>query len=157
MKEIEILNVAGPRASKDPTIYDEVVNTLESAILLMPLRKELTGPTFSGKSKFKGMNYNKSFDTVYAVVEDLIAGFPLEPNVGTANIEEDELRVLELTLGKYLRYKLDNIPVAVKEKLKEDCLAKSDDKNLDDVDAAAFILRELCKRLKETHRLRVVK
>jgi hypothetical protein len=155
--EIEILNVTGPRASKDPTIYDEMINTLETAILLMPLRKELTGPTFSKKSKFKGMNDNKSFDTVDAVVEDLIAEFPLEANVDTANLEEDELRVLELTLGKYLRYKLDNLPVAVKEKLKEDCLAKSGDKNLDEVDAAAVILRELWKRLRDTHRIRVVK
>jgi hypothetical protein len=34
-------------------------------------------------------------------------------NIGTANLEEDELRVLELTLGKYLRYKLNNIPVSI--------------------------------------------
>ncbi|MBT8364348.1 MAG: hypothetical protein KJP23_06540 [Deltaproteobacteria bacterium] len=81
-------------------------------------------------------------------MDDLIAEFPLVANVGTANLEEDGLRVLELTLGKYLRYKLNNLPIAVNRKLKEKSIAKSGDKNLDEVDAATIILRESWKRLR---------
>jgi hypothetical protein len=43
------------------------------------------------------------------------------------DFEEDVLLILELTLGKYLRYKLDDITKYVKQKLKENCLAKSGD------------------------------
>ena len=157
MNEIEVLNVVGPRASKDWNIYDEVTNTLESVILLMNVRIEFTDIDFSENLKSNSVGENNSANTVDEVVEDLIAEYPLEANVSTANLEEDELRVLELTFGKYLRFKLDNMPVTVNQKLKEDCLAKSENKNLDEVDAAGVILRELWKRLKETHRLRIVK
>ena len=99
----------------------------------------------------------QKLSTVDAVVKEIISELPLEERVGTADLDADEFRILELTLGKLIQYKLDNMPVTVNQKLKEDCLAKSENKNLDEVDAAGVILRELWKRLKETHRLRIVK
>ena len=104
----------------------------ESAILLIPVRKEITG-TASFEKSDKVRNKGP-LNTVDAVVEDIIAELPLEANVSTAKLEEDELRVLELTLGKYVRYKLDNLSAGVNQKLKEDCLTKAGDSNLDDVD-----------------------
>ena len=95
-------------------------------------------------------------NTVDAVVEEIIAELTLAERVGTADLEEKEFRVLELTLGKYIRYKLDQKDVAVNKELMRDCLAKSG-KSLNEVDAATVILKELCNRLRETHRLRVVK
>ena len=94
--------------------------------------------------------------TVDAVVEVIIAEMTLAERVGTADLDENEFRVLKLTLGKLIRYKLDQKDVDVNKELMKDCLAKSGE-SLDRVDAATVILKELWNRLRETHRLRVVK
>jgi len=95
-------------------------------------------------------------NTVDAVVDILISELTLTEMVGTADLGEDELRVLELTLGKYIRYRLDQLDVGVNKVLMKDCLSKSRE-TLNEVDAATVIIRELWNRLRETHRLRVVK
>ena len=95
-------------------------------------------------------------NTVDAVVDVLISELTLAEMVGTADLGEDELRVLELTLGKYIRYRLDQMDVGVNQKLMKDCIEKSGE-SLNEVDAATVIIKELWNRLRETHRLRVVK
>ena len=95
-------------------------------------------------------------NTVDDVVDEIIAELTLVERVGTADLGEDELRVLELTLGKYIRYRLDQLDVGVNQKLMKDCLSKSGE-SLDEIDAATVIIRELWNRLRETHRLRAVK
>jgi hypothetical protein len=94
--------------------------------------------------------------TVDAVVDVLISELTLAEMVGTADLGEDELRVLELTLGKYIRYRLDQMDVGVNQKLMKDCLEKSWG-SPNEIDAATVIIKELWNRLRETHRLRVVK
>ena len=94
--------------------------------------------------------------TVDAVVEEIIAELTLVERVATADLEENEFRVIELILGKYIRHKLDQLDVGVNQKLMKDCLSKSGE-SLDEVDAATVIIKELWNRLRETHRLRVVK
>ena len=95
-------------------------------------------------------------DTVDAVVDVLISELTLAEMVGTADLGEDELRVLELALGKYIRYRLDQLDVGVNKELMKDCLSKSG-KPLNETDAATVIIKEIWNRLRETHRLRVVK
>ena len=99
---------------------------------------------------------NNSPKTVDQVVDEIIADLTLAEKVGTADLNEDEFRVLELALGKYIRHKLDQVDFGVNTELMKDCLAKSGE-SLNEVDAATVILKELCNRLRETHRLRVVK
>ena len=42
-----------------------------------------------------------------ALITDLIAEMPLEARVSTANLEENEIRILQLTLRKYVKHRLD--------------------------------------------------
>jgi len=98
-----------------------------------------------------------SLDTVDAVVDDIIAEMPLDDRVRTANLDEDGLLVLQLALGKYLRHLLKNQSEDVNRKLFKACVQRSGNENLDEAEAASYILKELWKRLKETHKLRVVK
>ena len=65
--------------------------------------------------------------------------------------------MVELTPGKLIRYKLDQLEVGVNEALRDDCISRAGRSTLNDADAAAVILKEVWERLKETHRLRVVK
>ena len=99
----------------------------------------------------------KVYDTVDAVVEDIIAEMPLDDRVKTANLDEDGLVVLQLGLGKHLQYLIDSQSEIVNEKLRADFIKHSGIENLDDAEVAMYILREIWNRLRKTHKLRVVK
>ena len=99
-------------------------------------------------------NYNPN--TVDAVVDEIINELTLKGMVGTADLGKDEFRAIELTLGKYIRHRLDQMDATVNKNLMEDCLEKSEE-SLDEVDAATVIIKEIWNRLRETHRLRAVK
>ena len=67
------------------------------------------------------------------------------------------LVVFQLALGKYLRYLIDNQSEDVNKNLLKDCIKQSGNETLDEIEAANYILKEVWNRLRETHRLRVVK
>ena len=103
------------------------------------------------------MNQPNSLDTVDKIVDDIIAEMPLDDRVKTANLDEDGLTALQLALGKYLRYLIDNQSEDVNKKLLKDCIKQSGNKTLDEAEAASYILKELWKKFQDTHRLRAVK
>ena len=82
---------------------------------------------------------------------------PLEDRVRTANFDEDGLALLQLALGKYLRQLLNSQPQNVNEELFKDCIRQSGHLTLSRTEAALYILRELLERLRDTHKLRIVK
>ncbi len=74
---------------------------------------------------------NHNLNTIAAVVDDIIAEMPLDDRVRTANLDEDGIIVLQIALGKYLRYLLDNQSEDVNKKLLEDCIKQSGNETLD--------------------------
>ena len=95
----------------------------------------------------------QKLNTVDQVVDEIIAEMSLDDRVRTANLDEDGLLILQLGLGKYLRYLIDNQSEDVNEKLMKDCIKQSGNETLDEAEAASYILKELWNRLRETHRL----
>jgi hypothetical protein len=73
-----------------------------------------------------------------SLITDLLGRMSLEDRVNIANLSEDDIRILESVMGKYLKIRSEQL-------------------SLDDEMEAKDILREVYKRLKETHRMRVVK
>ena len=100
----------------------------------------------------KSMNQSDKIipKTVDAVVEVIIADLTLAERVGTADLNENEFRVLKLTLGKLIQYKLDQLDVDVNKELMNDCLVMSGE-SLSEIDAVTVIIKEIWKRLRETH------
>lgn len=82
-------------------------------------------------------------NTVDAVVDEIIAEMPLDDRVRTANLDKDGLLVLQLALGKYLRYLIDNQSEDANKNLLEDCIKQSGNETLDEAEAASYILKEL--------------
>ncbi len=68
---------------------------------------------------------------------------------------EENLQVFQLTLGLYIKNKLDEW--AVSEELMKSYVELSKDEDLSRADASTVIIKELWKKLRETHKLRVVK
>ena len=82
-------------------------------------------------------------NTVDQVIDDIISEMPLDDWVKTANLDEDGLLILQLGLGKYLRYLIDNQSEDVNKKLLKDCIKQSGNETLDEAEAASYILKEL--------------
>jgi hypothetical protein len=144
--EIETLNVAGSRASKDPDIYRAVMKLLEIVFHLDLI--ESTMPDSSRISISKPR-------TVDEAVDALIAELPLKNKTAIANLEDEELIYLHPTLGRYIREKF-SLWYENSELLKT-CREFMEVDSLNADDASAIIITRLWRRLKETHSLRVVK
>jgi hypothetical protein len=92
-----------------------------------------------------------------ALIISVIDEMPLEARVSIADLKEHEFKALELIQGKYIKYLLDQMTNEGNDELLKECRKRSGDESLDDVNASIFILREIWKQLRETHKLRVIK
>jgi hypothetical protein len=150
---IEILNVAGPRASKDDQIYPAVLKLIES-IHYMELMNTAR-PQDVKFQKNSDASAAKQPETVEEAIETLISDLPLKEKTTIANMAEDELIKLNANLGRYI---LDKFGLwSGNEKLAESCLARANYPLHDEDDAAAVIVKELWQKLRQTHKLRIVR
>ena len=102
-------------------------------------------------------NGEKKLTLLDALIIGILNDLTLEERVSIADLDEDELKTLQLVMGKYMKYRLDQLNEEGNDALLKECIERSGDDSLDDTGAAEFILREVWKRSRETHRLRVVK
>jgi hypothetical protein len=98
-----------------------------------------------------------SLSLLDALIIDVINELPLETRVSIADLKDHEFKALELIQGKYIKYRLDQLTDEGNDELLKECREQSGYKSMDDVGASNFILREIWKHLRDTHRLRVVK
>ena len=148
--KIEVLNVAGPRASKDPAIYDATVSLLKGTLSSNFMEDEMLDPEETS---------HHWPQTVEEAVNFLITGLSFKDKAKIAKMEENQLSSLHITLGEYIR---DQFGLWTGNKgLMESCrfVSKKYDihYNLSEGDASALIIRELWRELRKTHTLRVVK
>ena len=94
---------------------------------------------------------------LFALVMDIIQDMPLDVRASVADLEEDEIRVLELTLGKYLQYRLQQLNDDRLQQLKEDCQSMSGKEFPEEIDEVQTVLRYIWRVLRNTHALRIVK
>ena len=150
---IEILNVAGPRASKDSQIYSAVMKLVESVYYLQLLK---TSPPEEDNMKNHDQSALKKLPlTVREAVEMLVAQLPLKQKTTIANMAESELVKLNTSLGRYI---LNTFGLwSGNAKLVESCSTQANFPLHNEDDATAVIVKELWRKLKETHKLRVIK
>jgi hypothetical protein len=150
---IEILNVAGPRESKDKLIYQDVLKIIESVYYLELI--ENSGPESEQLQSNDRSVYDQPPKTVQEAVARLISELPLKDKTTIANIGEAELVRLNSYLGRHILEKFGLW--SGNEKLLESCLAIADYPLHSEDDAISVIIKELWQELKETHRLRIIK
>ena len=93
--------------------------------------------------------------TVDEAVEQIIDELELQDRTLISNLSEYDLKPLQMVLGLYIREPFDKW--AFNEELRQSCLEESDEENVDDAYAPAIIIKRVWEKLRETHRLRVVK
>jgi len=150
---IHILNVAGPRASKDPEIYLDALNIIESAYYLEMIEDNTPG-SYAHEMQKLDQPYIPPATTEDAVAQ-LISEMSLKAKTTIANMTEAELMTLHASLGRYITDKFALL--AGNEDLINSCRFLSRENHLNEDDVTAFIIRELWQKLRNTHRLRVIK
>jgi len=155
-KGIEILNVAGPRASKDPTIYRDTINILESTYYLGLVESSKTGAD-AARNPIGGPEHRPTSlpENMEAAVERLLDQMPMKDKTTVANMLADELPNLYLTLGGYI---MNNFGLlAGNTRLLDSCRQAANGEIEHEEDAAAVIIKALWQKLQQTHKLRVIK
>jgi hypothetical protein len=149
---IEVLNVAGPRASKDPAIYRDVFRILEMALKMHRIDQRKVIDKTQIEERQGSSNLPR---TVHDAVERLSSELTLKDKVTIANMAETELSTLHTNLGEYIRNEFGLW--TGNYDLLTSCyfLIKREDVHVDEV--SSIIIRELWKRLQETHKLIVIK
>ena len=155
-KNIQILNVAGPRASKDANIYTEVVNILESAYYLAMVQGgRLESNSESDPQSAHADAAAASPQSLDEAALQLISRMSLKDKTTVANMSQVELPSLYSTLGGYI---LENFGLLSGNRtLLESCRRKVGDAFRSEDDAVAVIIQTLWEKLQQTHRMRVIK
>ena len=154
--KVEVLNVAGPRASKDPAVYKDAVNILESAYYLGLAEKSMNN---AGNLKELMQSHSEpppaAPRTVAEAVERLAENMPLKDKTTIANMAFSELPNLHLILGGYI---LNNFGLLSGNwELMRSCRSITKTPMQHDEDAIGIIIEELWEKLRKSHKLRVVK
>ena len=151
-RNIKVLNVAGPRASKDPKIYTVVKEVLESLLIIEASRKHIFGSL-----RFKKTPTCKDIkmpDTVNEAVDRLMSEMSLRDKTILLKMAEDDLFSLHFTLGMWIR---NNFVYPRNDNLLQSCREVSGDNYLHWAQMHMVILKQLWLRLQETHKLKVVR
>ena len=145
--DIKVLNVAGPRASKDPDIYTATVDILETALHLEVIESVMTGPAPEDRKRAP--------KTVAEAVEKLLARLSLREKTMIANIPRQNLGELYSWLGEVVRSDvmiwLEHKPLIVA------CGRTAGRNDLSPQEAAGRIIQALWERLQQTHVLKIVR
>jgi hypothetical protein len=155
-KKIEILNVAGPRASQDPAIYRDTLNILESVYYLGLVESSMTGdPNANNPMQLQMKQPEKGPQSVAEAVERLISSLPLKDKATVANMSRNELPGLHLRLGGYI---MNNFGLlSGNRELMKSCRSVSKEVLRHEEDAVTVIITALWEKLQQTHKLRVIK
>ena len=153
--KIGVLNVAGPRASKNKKIYKAVVDILETAFYLDIVGSSGPDSTDFAAGSFADMKNDNLPRTVDQAVDKLLAQLSLREKTMIANIPEENLQNLYHSLEEYMRNEfmlwLEN------KELMQSCRSLSGKHDLDGYNAALVIIKTLWIRLQQTNVLRIVK
>jgi hypothetical protein len=153
--DVETLNVAGSRDSKDPGIYHATFNVLETVFYVGIIEDNM--PDFINRPyEMDGREIGRTMPlSVDEAVERLIGEMPLKDKVIIAGLKEYELLYQFGSLDIYIRnyYGLSS----GNESLLQSCRGLAGRKNLDTDEAVFLIIRKFWESLKTTHAIRRVK
>lgn len=153
--DIEILNVAGPRSSKDPDIYDATVDIIETVFYLDLIDDTL--PTSFSVTPKRSAQLEKEIlpKTVEEAADRLLSKLSLRDKTMIANIPKDNLtdlyHSLEDDMQKEIGFWLTS------KSLLESCHSISGDTHLNEFGASLIIMQRLWEKLQKTNVLRIVR
>jgi len=155
LRHIDALYVTGSGATVNPDVGNHTTFIVESAILLSLMNADSgshvvydSGEGLSGKS----FGIPK---TVNEAVEQIISEMSLQDRVKLANLKREDMEPFGMTFRIFIRNRL--FQKGANRDLIKSCIAVSGNDDLNEGDAAFVIIEKLWEKLKETHKLKIVK
>jgi hypothetical protein len=152
-RNIKTLNIAGPRASKDPSIYADAKKIIEGVYYLGMVKANMVNSSSQTILQQAKRPKNQP-ETIAAAVNQLISDMSLKDRATVANMTEREVLLLDTTLGRYISEKLDKW-IANREFAAS--YTQLTGKTFEKTEAPAIMMIALWQQLKKTHKLRIVK
>jgi hypothetical protein len=152
---IEVLNVTGSRTSEDFRIYKDTMNIIEETILLglIGAKKGEDLTDYDKKDYLKKLPIPPK--TIDEAVERLIYTFDLEDKVKIANMKLNDL--LDLPANEHAYFKTALNLLSGNKDLLASCRSVSKEHVYNEDNAIFVIMQALWKKLRQTHKLRIVK
>jgi hypothetical protein len=154
-QRIEVLNVAGPRASEDPEIYELTVKVLKAVLYLYLIDANIPGPLEVTSPIEKRLEPASIPRTVEEAVTRLMSELSRRDKAQIAYMTEERLVSLHPSLGAYIREKFRLC--AGNKDLIESCRAFSKSGELHGGGASATIIHKLWEELRKSYILRLVR
>jgi Circularly permutated YpsA SLOG family len=152
---IEILNVAGPRASKDPAIYQATVDIIETVFYLDLIDDTIPASFSVTPGRRAQMEKDILPQTVEEAADKLLSKLSLRDKTMIANIPKDNVTGLYHSLGEYIQNEVSLW--LTNESLLKSCGEVSGDQRLSEHDASLVIVKFLWEKLQHTHVLKIVR
>lgn len=137
LNRIEVLNVTGPQTDNTSIIYQDTINLLAKA-LHVNFFKNIIDEFLAGDILFS--------QTVEDVVNQFAAELPFKQKVIIANLQSEEIAILQYALDLYVSSRLETADTG-----------DIDNPRLSPDQTYTSVMGKLWKRLQNTHRLQVVK
>ena len=145
-KGIETLNVAGPRASKDPIIYESAFYVVEGVLLLSIVEVD-AGSTLSDITSDELFAHFIVPKTVNQAIDQMLCDLDANQIDSLSRLEEEELPLLHMNLGMYVRNHFQLF--AAHSELLDDCRKAAGDQDLHPEAASALIIRRFWTFLRQ--------
>jgi hypothetical protein len=144
--KIQILNVAGSRASTDPSIYQATLHVLTNVLIMDLIEISMSEP--QSEMQFKSSTIDKA-------VESLISRMTLRERCYIGNMSQLQIERLDATLGDHIRETLGNR--SSNKTLIETCKSLLGKDEITDLEVSRVVIKALWEKLHETHGLKIVK
>jgi len=141
--------------SAEGAFSSNVGSILEASLFLAMMETGVTSPLQSVVDKTRFVSADVRPHSVEAALDHLEATLSLKDKATIANMVVGELASLHFTLGDYINRHFGLF--TQDSELMIDCRRRSGQWALEPSAAAAFIIRQLWERLRNTHRIRIIK
>jgi hypothetical protein len=149
--KIEILNVAGPRKSKDPDIYKNVLNILEAAFYLDIIETNMPAMSKSSGGLHEKYRLPQLPQTVDQAAEAFIAGLSFGERTKIANFSTSKLKSLTQSISEEIisRFSIGEHNPGLMSACREASGNNSDDQNA----AVEIIMERVWEKLRQRRNL----
>ncbi len=152
---INVLHVSGPSQMEDKRIYQATHDILQ-AVYFLNLTEASVSLSMDSKDQVNAQpDKEQPPDNVDAAVDAIIKAMSLKDRTQLANFRAEEIAALQLTLGLYIKAKLDRW--SGRAAFDSSCKVAANEEKMDKSNMPMVLIKLIWKKLRATHRLRVVK
>jgi len=152
---ITVLHVSGPALLEDQRIYQATYDILQ-AVYFLNLTETSVTLNPGSKDQMDVLPHKEQLpDSVDAAVDAIIKAMSLKDRTQLANFRAEEIAALQLTLGLYIKAKLESW--SGRKEFDRSCKAAAEKERMDISNLPMVLIKLIWKKLRATHRLRVVK